>query len=127
MISYMDFNVSKSLEPTPELYNLEKDPSETRNIARQNPEVVSELTKEMDKAHTVSEIDNFRFATPRSARVKNKAQPQGEYTRETSPLFLFISDRINKIYRIILNNYFVMSPKDSFNPVNLVNPVKKSD
>ena len=63
------------------------------------------------------------FAPP---PAKNTTTPgQGEYIREILPGCLFISDRINKIHMIFFNHHFMMSPKDSFNPVNLVNPVKK--
>lgn len=50
-------------KPEPELYNLDKDPSEQTNVARQNPEIVSELLKTIDAAHTLSEHKNFRLAT----------------------------------------------------------------
>jgi len=51
-------------------------------------------------------------------------QGQGKYIREISSLFLFISDRIYKIYRIISNKASFQSPQDSS---NLVNAVKKSE
>ncbi len=50
-------------KPRPELYNLDKDPSEQTNVAEQNPEIVSELLKTIDAAHTLSEHKNFRLAT----------------------------------------------------------------
>jgi arylsulfatase A len=55
-------NVGKSLKPTVELYNLDTDLGEEKNLASSNPEVVSELTKLMNLEHTTSELDQFRFA-----------------------------------------------------------------
>jgi arylsulfatase A len=49
-------------KPEPELYNLDKDPSEKQNIAKNNPEIVSELLKEMERSHTLSEHKGFRLA-----------------------------------------------------------------
>ena len=49
-------------KPEPELYNLDKDPSEKQNIAKNNPEMVSELLKEMERSHTLSEHKGFRLA-----------------------------------------------------------------
>jgi|GEM_PF-4908855 len=61
------------------------------------------------------------------SRLYKERRAQGKYIREISSLFLFISDRIYKIYRIISNKASFQSPQDSSNLVNLVNPVKKSE
>ncbi|WP_016778396.1 sulfatase-like hydrolase/transferase [Anaerophaga thermohalophila] len=39
-----------------ELYNLEKDPGETNNVAGKYPEVVSEIKSTMEKAHKPSPV-----------------------------------------------------------------------
>ncbi|MBT8038121.1 MAG: arylsulfatase [Verrucomicrobiae bacterium] len=57
--------------PKPELYNLENDPSEQHNVAQHNPEVVSQLLKSMDAAHSLSEHKNFRLATEKPKKVSN--------------------------------------------------------
>ncbi|MFM8475414.1 MAG: sulfatase, partial [Planctomycetaceae bacterium] len=36
-------------EKTPQLYNLDEDPAETRNVAAQHSEIVSRLTEELNK------------------------------------------------------------------------------
>jgi arylsulfatase A-like enzyme len=57
-------------DPVMELFNLEKDPSEQRNIAKQHPEVVAELKKLMASAHTPSDI--FRLASEAKQSTKKK-------------------------------------------------------
>ena len=57
------FNTNKDAQPKVELYDLEKDVSETNEVSKQFPEIVSELKKQMDKAHSPSEHKNFRFAS----------------------------------------------------------------
>jgi len=44
-----------------ELYNLETDPGETKNIADQHPEIVKELDEIMKQQHTYSENFPFQF------------------------------------------------------------------
>ena len=55
----VQYNVSKPLETTTELFNLSEDISEENNLADQNPEKVEELLKLMDSARTESEIFPF--------------------------------------------------------------------
>ena len=45
-----------------ELYHLGEDLSETTDVARNHPQVVSELEAIMDEAHTVPELDEFKVA-----------------------------------------------------------------
>ncbi len=56
-------NTVKDSNPKPELYNLDVDPAETKNVASQYPEIVSELKKNMQEAHTPSEYPDFKFAS----------------------------------------------------------------
>lgn len=63
-------NTNKVVNPKLELYNLEKDPSEKKNIAKQYPEVVEELKKLMAEAHTPSKL--FKLASEKSGRSKNQ-------------------------------------------------------
>ena len=58
----IQLNVKNSLQPTVELYNLDNDLGEEKNLASSNPEMVSELTRLMNKQHTTSELSNFKFA-----------------------------------------------------------------
>ena len=62
------FNTNKDANPNVELYDLEKDVSETKDVSKQFPEIVSELKKQMDKAHSPSEHKNFRFASELTAK-----------------------------------------------------------
>jgi arylsulfatase A-like enzyme len=48
--------VSKNAEAPIELFDLEKDPGETTNIAEQSPEMVKSMREIMDKAHTPSKM-----------------------------------------------------------------------
>jgi arylsulfatase A-like enzyme len=57
-------------DPVMELFNLEKDPSEQKDIAKQHPEVVAELKKLMDSAHTPSPI--FRLASEHKQATQKK-------------------------------------------------------
>ena len=43
----------------PLLYNLDEDPSETKNVADKQPEVVKELTEWMETSRTPSEVFKF--------------------------------------------------------------------
>lgn len=56
--------------PAPLLYNLDKDPREQRNVAKSNPEIVSELKKIMAREHTVAEHKTFRLAGEKQAGGK---------------------------------------------------------
>jgi arylsulfatase A-like enzyme len=42
-------NIETGFAPAPQLYNLNKDPQEIRNIAEKHPELVSQLEKELNK------------------------------------------------------------------------------
>lgn len=57
------FNTNKDRQPRAELYNLEQDETETTDLSKQFPELVSELKKKMDQVRTPSEHKAFRFAT----------------------------------------------------------------
>lgn len=48
--------VRKNPEAPIELYNLQEDPTESRNVADQRPEVVEQVKEIMEKAHVPSEI-----------------------------------------------------------------------
>ncbi|MCM8532569.1 MAG: arylsulfatase, partial [Lentisphaeraceae bacterium] len=65
---YFQTNTDKT--PKCELYDLSKDPSEENDISQSFPEVISELTKEMNRQHTFAEYERFRFATERPADYK---------------------------------------------------------
>jgi arylsulfatase A len=62
------FNTNQDAQPKVELYDLEKDVSETNEVSKQFPEIVSELKKQMDKAHSPSEHQNFRLASELTAK-----------------------------------------------------------
>ena len=53
------------MNPKCELYDLEQDPSEEKDISKAYPEVVARLTKEMDAQHILSEHEKFRLARER--------------------------------------------------------------
>ncbi|HEY9116895.1 MAG TPA: sulfatase/phosphatase domain-containing protein, partial [Roseivirga sp.] len=44
-----------------ELYNLAIDPTEQKNIASENPEVVASIKKAMEEAHRDAELPKFRI------------------------------------------------------------------
>ena len=44
-----------------ELYNLEDDPKEEKDIADQNPDVVKRAAGIMSEAHTPAELERFKF------------------------------------------------------------------
>ena len=46
---------------TMELYDLEKDVSETTNVASEHPEIVRQLYQLMDEARVQSDNPNFNF------------------------------------------------------------------
>lgn len=60
------FDTNTDPKPRIELYNLELDPSEKKDLSTQFPEVVAELHKQMDECHSPSEVKQFRFATEKS-------------------------------------------------------------
>ena len=64
--------VGKNLKPRVELYNLAKDPSEKKNLAKTHPEVVSELSKLFKKAHVTSIKTEFQFAEELSSKELHK-------------------------------------------------------
>jgi arylsulfatase A len=55
------YDVSVDPDSPLELYDLSKDPAETKNIAAANPEIVSELDRLMKGARQVSPVDKFNF------------------------------------------------------------------
>ncbi|MBT8044432.1 MAG: arylsulfatase [Verrucomicrobiae bacterium] len=56
--------------PAPELYNLNNDPGEQKNIAPSNPEIVSQLNKLMAQSHTLADHKSFRLASEKPAGSK---------------------------------------------------------
>lgn len=54
-------NASKDKNAPIELYDLNKDPSETTNIAEKHSKIVKKITKIMDKAHTKSDLFPFEW------------------------------------------------------------------
>ena len=59
------YEVAVDADSSLELYDLSTDPSESRNIADQNPEIVRELNKLLKSARTVSPIERFNFPLKR--------------------------------------------------------------
>jgi len=59
------FATNTAVNPRVELYNLEDDLSEKKDLSGQFPEVVSRLRKKMDQAHAPSEYPHFKFAAER--------------------------------------------------------------
>lgn len=55
-------NVLKKAQTVTELYNLDEDPSETKNLAAMYPEKVKELVTLMDKEHSESQLFPFYSA-----------------------------------------------------------------
>jgi arylsulfatase len=44
-----------------ELYDLNSDIRETRNVAAENPDIVKEIERIMNEEHEPSEVERFRF------------------------------------------------------------------
>lgn len=59
------FNTNRDLNPRAELYQLSEDERERKDLAKQYPELVSELGSLMDAAHTPSVYPHFKFASER--------------------------------------------------------------
>jgi arylsulfatase A-like enzyme len=59
------YKTNTDLNPRVELFNCQLDPSEQNNVAAQHPEVVSELQRLMDDAHSPSEHQQFKLAAER--------------------------------------------------------------
>ena len=47
----MRLNVGKNLNPPIELYDLEKDPGEQKDIAAQHPDIIRKIMQYMQEAH----------------------------------------------------------------------------
>ena len=54
-------NMSKNPDSPIELYNLDNDSGEKKNVAVQNPKIVDEMEKIMIKEHSASAIFQFEF------------------------------------------------------------------
>jgi arylsulfatase A len=61
------FKTNLELNPKIELYNLDNDISETKDLSAEFPELVSELRKQMNLSHTRAECDMFKFASEYTA------------------------------------------------------------
>lgn len=59
------YKTNTELNPRVELFNRDLDPSEQNNVAAQHPEVVSELQRLMDRAHSPAEHKQFKLAIER--------------------------------------------------------------
>ena len=76
-------NVGIRLNPTVELYNLDKDLGEQNNIAGQNPEIVSELAKLMNESHEPAERQEFKFAFELSEEdLKQRLAPKKKKSKK---------------------------------------------
>ena len=62
------YDVLSHPDRTIEIYNLEEDPGETKDIAAEYPELVKELTELMAEARTPSDI--FTFSAPTYLNAK---------------------------------------------------------
>jgi arylsulfatase A len=59
------FSTNKQLNPKVELYDLEADVSESRNLSKQYPELVSQLIAKMEHEHTPADARLFKLASER--------------------------------------------------------------
>ena len=59
------YKTNTDLDPRLELFDLSRDIGETKNVASQHPEVISELRKLMDSAHSPAEHKQFKLAAER--------------------------------------------------------------
>lgn len=57
------YGVAKDPTSVPELYNLDRDPGETTDVAAEFPAIVSELAARIDEARTPSALYQFRTGT----------------------------------------------------------------
>jgi arylsulfatase A-like enzyme len=64
------YKTNTDLDPRLELFDLSRDMSETKNVASQHPEVISELRKLMDSARTPAENSQFKLAAERVQKNK---------------------------------------------------------
>jgi arylsulfatase A len=64
------YKTNTDLDPRVELFDLSRDMSETKNVASQHPEVISELRKLMDSARTPAENSQFKLAAERVQKNK---------------------------------------------------------
>ncbi|MDZ8118392.1 arylsulfatase [Pontiella agarivorans] len=55
------YDINKHSDAALELYDLEKDPGETRNLAKEYPEVVDELNMLIQKSRKPSHLDKWNF------------------------------------------------------------------
>ena len=62
------FSTNTRLNPKVELYDLEADISESKNLSKQYPELVSQLIAKMDQAHTPADAHPFKLASERTQR-----------------------------------------------------------
>jgi arylsulfatase A len=68
------FKTNSERNPKIELYNLDDDISETKDLSAEFPEVVSELRKQMNLSHTRAEYKKFRFATEFTAEESSSSK-----------------------------------------------------
>jgi len=54
-------NLVNDKEPTLELYNLEDDPTETKNVAALHPEVIAKASDIFDRERETPELENFKM------------------------------------------------------------------
>ena len=61
------YQTNTDLNPKMELFDLEADIAESKDLSAQFPEKISALLKIMDKAHSPAENKTFKFASERSS------------------------------------------------------------
>lgn len=62
------YKTNTDRDPRAELFDLSKDESEKYDVAKQHPEVISELIKLMDQARSPAEHPNFKLARERKTK-----------------------------------------------------------